>query len=273
MEPCDLNAAGLTPAATAYLGHIAFSMLLVRSVAIAHRSLGLLTSGAFVAVAIAEIVLQCGFSDVVVRAQECTSAGSEVAWSDGSSVWLFNAPFMAIWAGAATWGMLGLLGPSADGPFTISLPQVLGSTTGRFLCVLPSLGSVYAAIFLVGGGALIKPLSSKLYWFEPLLAATLTLSGFTWLAVAVGGPDLIKVKTWSKVPFSRVLALLMGVSAAYYCVWRLNGGLVLSAAQWSPDSELRKAFEAVNTKRHSWQHLGFLRDAAKSLGVPLLIKV
>jgi len=273
-DPCaELNAAGLTPQATAYVFHIAFSLLLARAAISAYSQLGIFTSLSFLVVAAAVIVLQVGFSDVVREAQACASVGHAVAWTDESSVWLFNAPFALIWAGAASWGILAFTAPSADGPFTLSLPPVLGSSSvARVLCFLPSLGSIYAAVFLVGGGALIKPLGSKLYWFEPVLAATLTLSGFTWLMVALGGGRLIKIKTWSKIPFSRAIALLIGVSAAYYCVWRLNGGLVLSAEQWAVDSPLRQAFEAGNpAKKHSWQHLGFLRDAARSVGVPFLI--
>ena len=43
---------------------------------------------------------------------------------------------------------------------TIALPQTLGRPIWRLLCVLPSVGTLYAALFLVGGGTLIKPLSS-----------------------------------------------------------------------------------------------------------------
>ena len=291
MPSCELNAAGLTPAATAYVLHVAFGVLLVCTAIRCRAELGLLTSLTFGCIGSAAIVLQrgildirsepgAGFRGVLVEAQQCmsTSGGTGILsrgpeWTDGSSVWLFNVPFALIWAGAASWGCLALVAPSSDGLGTIALPQSLGSPLWRSLCCVPSVGTLYALVFLVGGGSLIKPLSSQLYFYEPLLATILTLSGLPWLAVAIGGPNLIKVKTWSKVPLTRVAALLIGVSASYYCVWRLNGGLVLSAEQWAPDAPLRRAFEATNGQPHSeWQHVGLLRSAAKAMGAIGLIK-
>ena len=277
---CDLNAMGLTPTATAYLFHIGFSLLLVRAVYHARAQLGLATSLAFLGVSALEIGGQFGFEDVLPVAQKCTDifqGKGGVEWRDGSSVWLYNIPFAMIWCGAAAWGILAVSAPSADGPMTILLPQSIMHPVVRLTLCLPALGSVYAALFLAGGGSLIKPLSSQLYFFEPVLAATLTLSGFTWLAVAVGGKDLIKIKTWSRsVPFSRLVALFIGASAAYYCVWRLNGGLVLSANQWRPESPLRKAFEEHNGQGEThveWQHVEVLRSFAERMGVIGLIKI
>ena len=282
---CDLNAAGLSAAATAYLLHVAFALLLIGTAFRCQPSLGPLTALIFVGVGTAAIVLQRGILDVRVEpgagfrgvlgdAQRCMSTGGGMGpeWTDGSSVWLFNVPFALLWAGAAGWGCLALAAPAADGIGTMALPQALARPLWRCLCVLPSVGTLYAAIFLVGGGTLIKPLSSQLYAFEPLLATILTLSGLPWLAVAIGGRRLIKVKTWSKVPLSRAAALLMGASAVYYCVWRLNGGLVLSAAQWAPDAPLRRAFEATHGRPHvEWQHMAWLRSAAEALGAIGLI--
>jgi len=269
---CELNSAGLTWEATAYLFHIAFALLLLHTIYTSFKSIGALKSLAFGAVAIAEIVFQAGFTGVLKKAQACV--GDEV-WRDGSSVWLFNLPFAFIWLGAASWGLLAFSAPGSWD--VISLPQELGTNKLiRLFCALPGIGSLYAVIFLVGGGTLMKPEGSSLYWFEPILAATLTLSGFTWLAIALGGADFIKMKSWSKIPLSRPVAFFIGLSAAYYCVWRLNGGLVLSSQQWSSThSTIRKSFEAnnLNGEEHkSWQHLPLLRKAAAAVGVPFLIE-
>jgi len=269
---CSVNAAGLTWEATAYVFHISIALLLLRAIYTSYKSLGKLASAVFLAVAAAEIVFQAGFTDVVRQAQAC--AGDDV-WRDGSSVWLFNVPFAFIWLGAAAWGILAFTAPGSL--TSLSLPQKIGqSPVLRALCFLPGLGSVYAVTFLVGGGTLMKPRDSHLYWFEPFLATVLTLSGFTWLAIATQGAKLIKQKTWSKIPFSRVLAAIIALSAAYYCVWRLNGGLILSSEQWSASSPIRRAFESANLDgetHQSWQHVEFLRKAASAVGVPFLIKV
>lgn len=284
LPSCDLNAAGLTPSASAYILHIAFALMLISAALRCNAQLGPLTSCAFLVVGLAAIVMQrgildvrtnAGFNGVLVEAQQCASTGG-VAWTDGSTAWLFNIPFALIWLGAAAWGCLGLVAPSAGSYARVALPPALEKFGWRVLCTLPSMGSLYAIVFLLGGGTLIKPLSSRLYWFEPVLAATLTVSGLPWLGVAVAGPDLINA---TKLPLTRAAALFIGLSASYYCVWRLNGGLVLSAEQWSADAPLRLAFEAANLngQRHTdWMHaldVGVLRSVAEAVGVVGKIEV
>ena len=65
---CDLNAAGLTPEATAYVVHIAFALLLVRTACTAHRAIGTATSLAFLAFAFAVISGKGVFPYVLVKA-------------------------------------------------------------------------------------------------------------------------------------------------------------------------------------------------------------
>lgn len=263
----ETNALALTGEASAYVGHITFSLMLLYCSVVSpkiRKALPWVVIMTFVTVAFSILFQTNGyFKDAVVNAQVCAQPeGMDLVWVDDSTKWLFNIPFAVIWISAAMYGLAGAFEPGTFLRFEFPAdPETANAGWFRGLCLLPAVGTVYAALLLLGGGSLIKPLPQRLFPFEVPLASTLTVSGLCWLPLALYGAGLAKRRAWSQSILSfRPLAIMVGFSACYYCIWRLNGGLVLFPSQFGTESAFR-----LQLQRGAWQHVGPLKEFAASL--------
>jgi len=262
----NTNAFALTEEATAYVGHISFALILLY-VSVVSQKIRIVMPWVvrviFMGVALSILFQTNGyFKDVMLDAQKCAQPeDNSLEWVDGSSKWLFNIPFATIWIGAALYGIAGLCEPGSFLRFEFPLaPADADSFLFRSICLLFPLSTCYAGLFLLGGGTLMKPLQQRLFVFEAPLATTLTVSGLCYFPVALFGAGLTKRRAWlSSVLSLRPLAIAVGFSACYYCIWRLNGGLNLFPSQWGENSPLRKQ---IGTEIGVWHHVEPLKELA-----------
>ena len=128
--------------------------------------------------------------------------------------------------------------------YNINVPgNVLDSIIMRVLFIIPLIGFLYYFNYIViQRGVLIKPLSQRLYIFEPPLAFYFSLSFIPFLILGIFGSKILKKGLLNKILTNRIISLIFFIGALYIVVWRLNGGLFLKKNEYN---KLRNSLDGV----------------------------
>lgn len=236
------NEIGLTKESMRYLWHAVGAVVLVYLCLNPATRGELSWQNLLILVLAAAVLLQAGFKNVNRQAQKCAQPKDEsVVWSDGTSFWYRDAWFMTLCAGSLLYG-LGVVMPGDALFFDAKkvLPKT-GTLTEKLLrgaAALPTLGFVYYFIWItVRKNELIKPVRSELIWWERPLAISFSLVFIPLLLYSFYGRALVETEdgllsTMGKLFTFRGLCAVSLFAVFYVFVWRLQGGLFASKAQY-----------------------------------------
>lgn len=187
------------------------------------------------------LLVQFKFRSIVQDAQACAKpTGGNVIWSDKTKKWYRDAPFFVLFFLALCYGLCVFASGSA---FFYDPNSILPSPENRaahvllrVILILPLAASLYYIWkVVVEKLQLLKPVSSRLLWFERPLAAFFAI---VWLflipyvvspsAHAGVTPPSSKIYSFAnKLVTCRLLPAISLFGAIYVLVWRLQGGLFL----------------------------------------------
>ena len=241
------NCLGLNKGSTCYLVHVFLAVVVIfLSIHPQTRNVSW-QSITLIAVSVA-LFLQIGFWNVNRQAQECAQpADKSIPWTDNSLFWYKDPFFLTLCVSSLLYGLC-LFMPGTVACFDLEkfLPaSSVGKLIVRVTAVLPTLGFIYYFIWHVAmKNQLVKPVRSKMHWWERPLAIMFSLVFIPFLLYTIFGDNLITgeggFKVLRKFFTFRLWPAILLIAVLYVFVWRLQGGLFVSDKQYQ---KLNKAWK------------------------------
>ena len=253
------NIWGITKKNQNYLTHVVIAIVIIFFVVIlsytrgtdsiidfSKPKIGRTLFNLFILVLCILVLAQFKFGDVTTSAQKCARPDNKsIPWSDGTTVWYKDPVFFILFFFALLWGLCTFAPGKVLNydPSTIlpSTENKVGNIILRLLCILPIIAfCIYFYKVVIRKMALIKPVSSNMYWWELPVAAFFSIV-FIFLLPYVISPSIYSKKSmdgltggqkalyiWKELGTNRILTALALFAAIYVIIWRLQGGLFLS---------------------------------------------